>query len=177
MARTLTQIRCVQNPQHGRAHASGLCHLRTISTYAHTYVGLTISPAHKNTRCMSEYFNKAHHVNDIRMHTQRTCTLSCSQSMPVSPFCPLCAHSGAATAIPVSGSESPALADSGSAGTEENTGRQRASTHKSEIHLCGETAMEIPFFPYQASAATRPSMHRPRRPFLVDRKRKFRGTH
>ena len=48
MARTLTQIRCVQTPQHGRAHASGLCHRR--STDAHTYVGLTISPAHKNTR-------------------------------------------------------------------------------------------------------------------------------
>ena len=60
MARTLTQIRCVQTPQHGRAHASGLCHLRTISTDAHTYVGLTISPAHKNARCMSEYFNKVH---------------------------------------------------------------------------------------------------------------------
>ena len=61
MARTLTQIRCVQTPQHGRAHASGLCHIRTISTDAHTYVGLTISPAHKNTRCMSENFNnKAH---------------------------------------------------------------------------------------------------------------------
>jgi len=48
------------DPQHGRAHASGLCHLRTISTDAHTYVGLTISAAHKNTCCMSEYFNKAH---------------------------------------------------------------------------------------------------------------------
>ena len=50
MARTLTQICCVQNPQHGQTHASGLRHLRTISTDTHTYLGLTISPAHKNTR-------------------------------------------------------------------------------------------------------------------------------
>ena len=55
-----THIRCVQTPQDGWVHASGLCHLHTISTDVHTYVGLTISPVHKYTRCMGEYFNKVH---------------------------------------------------------------------------------------------------------------------
>jgi len=69
MARTLTQIRCVQTPQHGRAHAGGLCHLRTISTDARTYGSHNLPYTQKHT--LYERRLQQGTLRTIRMHFQR----------------------------------------------------------------------------------------------------------
>jgi len=124
-----------------------------------------ISPVHKNARSMSEYFNKTHttwmtygyipsehvHYRDLKV---------CQPALSVR-----CVRTAVQRQHRWADLSRPCWKIRAVQATElRNTlAGQRASTHKSKIHLCGETVTIIPLLLYPDAVATRPSMHRPRR--------------